>query len=457
MRGVVAIVGRPNVGKSTLFNRWVRARASLVADSPGVTRDRIYGQVEGQDEDGLDGFIVVDTGGFSRESAGPVESRLIWAQTQAAMAEADVIVLLLDGREPVTEDDRQICDEIRRLDKPWVVAVNKIDGPEQRIGLWDHWSLGVEDIETLSAAHNRGVWELRDTVLERLREVRPKAQSPCIGRRVAILGRPNVGKSSILNRLVGRPRALVSDVPGTTRDSLDTHLRYMGEDYVLVDTAGVRRKARIYEAIEAQSVGQSLRSLDRADIAVLVIDASAGLTDQDARLADMALSQSKPLLLVVNKWDLVPDKHSLSQRDFAADIRARIRAWDYVPVLFTSALRNQRVQQILEHVRRLASQTSHRAGTAEVNTALRRIVNEHSPALITPLNRRVKFYYGTQVSVAPPKIVVFCNIAEEIQESYKRYMENRFRDLLGFREIPLRLVFRDRKPRELQGEQHADL
>lgn len=452
INGIVAIVGRPNVGKSTLFNRLTGSDDAIVDDRPGVTRDRIYGSVRiGSPESGdAAGFLVVDTGGFEKDDFKfqPFAENLVWRQTEAAIQECDLVLLILDAKAGMHPHDKELVRYLDRLRKPYLVAVNKVDGMEQGQVLWDFYEIGLdESTMKLSAAHNRGVGDLKEALVERLATIPSVvAQKDSEGAtRIAIVGRPNAGKSSIVNRLLGEERALVSEIAGTTRDSLDTPMTYNGQAFVLVDTAGIRRKSRINERVEALSVMRSLRAIERADVVLLILDAQEGLTEQDMRLADLATERSKPIAIVMNKWDLVADKSSNSTKDWTDAVHRTLKTMAYAPVAFVSCLENQRIHKLMALVEKLAKTASRRVGTTAVNQALRTMVQEHTPALIKGKTKRVKFYFATQVSVSPPTIVVFCNVAKEIHESYMRYMTNRFRDMLGFEEIPIRLFFRSKE------------
>lgn len=456
--GIVAIVGRPNVGKSTLFNRLTVSDDAIVDDRPGVTRDRLYGTVW-LDDDKTDGFVVIDTGGFETEDFKfqPFAENLVWRQTEAAITEADLVVLLLDAKAGLNPHDRQLKRYLEEQQKAHVVVINKIDGPEQSQAMWEFFELGVDELTKVSAAHNRGVGDLKDFIGDTLAKLPGrqgyKAQEGAI--RVAIVGRPNAGKSSILNRLTGEERALVSEIAGTTRDAIDTPLNFNGRSYTLVDTAGIRRKSKISGRLEGLSVVRSLRAIERSDVVLLIIDAVQGLTEQDARLADLAASRGKPVAIIVNKWDLFTGKTTHTAKDYAQWIHKDLRTLQFVPVAFVSALTNQRVHKLLTVVERLAEASQRRAETSAVNRALRDMVAQHTPALIKGKTKRVKFYFATQVATQPPTIVVFCNVASEIQESYIRYMRSRFRTALGFDEVPIRLIFRPKADVRARDEREA--
>lgn len=447
IKGTVAIVGRPNVGKSTIFNALTRTRNSLVDDQPGVTRDRLYGQVY-FDDFKENGFLLIDTGGFETEGFNfqPFKDNLVWQQTEMAIEEADLIVMVFDGRAGAHQHDAELVRFLARKEKPVIFVVNKLDTVERDTLMFDFYQLGVEKMLPVAAAHMRGIGDLVEEIektFESIPELNAdKRRIQVQGTRIALVGKPNAGKSSILNRLLGEDRSLVSEVAGTTRDSLDTPLIYNQKQYVLVDTAGIRRRSRINDKIESLSVMRSMQAIERADIVLLVIDATQSLTDQDARIADLAASQYKGVAIIVNKWDLVPDKDGNSAKNFTNFLRDKLRLLSWIPVLYVSCLENQRVHKIMALVEDITNKYQARADTRSVNNALRAMVNEHTPSLVKATSKRVKFYYGTQVKSAPPTLVIFCNVAREIQESYKRYMLNRFREALGFTDVPVRLIFR---------------
>ncbi len=449
--GIVAIVGRPNVGKSTLFNLMTRTNRAITDNQPGVTRDRIYGICERWN--GL-GFTVVDTGGFETDDVKyqPFSENIVWKQTEAAILESDLVLMILDGKEGFNPHDKELLKYLRSINKKVMFALNKIDGIEQQTALWDFLELvGNEDVYPISSAHNRGVTEFIEQVQETLNEIIKKHKrietSGAI--KVALVGRPNAGKSSILNRLVGEERSLVSDIAGTTRDSLDVRITYNKQSFVLVDTAGIRRKTKILDKIESASVTRSLRAIDEADVVVLVIDALQGITDQDARLANLVVDRYKPLLIVVNKWDLVPEKDTNTTKVYAENIKNfYLKDMAFLPIIFVSCLENQRVQNILAQVDQLHKMANQRIPTARVNEIMLKIVGSHNPAVVRKFSKRIRFYYATQVRSNPPTVVLMCNIAEAAQESYKRYVTNQFRDLLGFENIPIRVILRDKKAKQ---------
>lgn len=463
MQGIVAIVGRPNVGKSTLFNRMTQTDRAIVDDIAGVTRDRLYGIVRTTkaDDEPID-FVLVDTGGFEKDDFmfQPFGKNLVWQQTLAAIRESDLILFVVDGKSGLHPHDEEILRHLHREQKPFIAVCNKVDGVEKGENVWDFLSLGLDDIHKISAAHNRGVGELKEMAADQLVAMgKNLGVGPDHAIHVSIIGRPNAGKSSILNRLLGEERAVVSEVAGTTRDAIDTPFKYNKRDYILVDTAGMRRKSKIQDRLEAASVVRSIRSIERADVILLILDATEGITEQDARLASLCVDRHKPLAIIVNKWDLIPEKDSNAAKEYAKAVRGEVKGLAFAPILFVSALTNQRVHKLMAMAEALFDQAGQRIGTAKLNDLMNRIVDEHTPALIRNHTKRIKFYYATQVRGHPPTIVVFCNIAEDIQESYKRYMTNRFREELGFTDIPLRILFRDKKKvrerEEAKRESHA--
>jgi GTPase len=450
IRGTVAIVGRPNVGKSTLFNALTRTRQALVDDCPGLTRDRLYGTVYFDDMEER-GCMVVDTGGFETEGVyyQPFSENIVWQQTEIAIDEADVVVLVFDGKSGLHPHDEQLLRHMSKKNKPVISVINKVDIKEHEDRVYDFYQLGIDQFVVTSAAHMRGVEELLEqleaklTAIEQLRADRKNL--PTQGTRIALVGRPNAGKSSILNRLIGAERSLVSDVAGTTRDAIDTPLAYNGKNYVLVDTAGIRRRSRIHEKVESLSVMRSMQAIERSEVVLLVLDATQMLTDQDARIAAMAAEQHKAMAIIVNKWDLVENKTANTAKEYTDFLRHKLKLLAWVPVLYVSCLTNQRVHGIMQLVEGVVSQFESRVETRLVNSALHKMAHDHTPALIKRTSKRVKFYYATQVRTAPPTILVFCNVAREIQEGYKRYMINRFREELGFKDVPLRVIFRSKE------------
>jgi len=436
MRPIVAIVGRPNVGKSTLFNRLIGRRKAIVDDMPGVTRDRNYGQVDRFDIP----FTLIDTGGFEPVS----EDRLLQQmreQSQLAMEEADVILFVMDAREGLTPADREVAEMLRRVDKPVFYLLNKVEGEKQEAEAGDFYALGVDRLFTISAEHNRGVDDLMDEVVAAFPRGALAEEEEDITR-IAVVGRPNVGKSSLVNRLLGFERVVANPVPGTTRDSVDTYFTCNKKRFLLIDTAGIRRKGRISLKIEKYSAVDALRSLDRADVALLVLNAEDGITEQDARIAGYACEAGRACVIVVNKWD-IPKKDNATVGKFMDLVRTDLAHLSYAPVLFVSALSGQRTGKIMSAVEDVMRQYTMRVTTADLNRVFKEAIAAHHHPLYQ--GRRVKFYYTTQVGTRPPTFAVFTNCPEGIQDSYERYLGKRMREAFGFSGTPLRFLFRGRE------------
>ena len=456
---VVALVGRPNVGKSTLFNRLVGARTAIVEDIPGTTRDRIYGDSEWN---GV-GFIVVDTGGLEapsdisergsmrgeRSGSGAplaVNSTLfishIQNQAQVALEEADLIIFVVDGKEGLTAADEDVAVVLRQADRPVFLAVNKTESPKRRLDAVEFWSLGLGEPYPISAYHGDGVGDLLDDVVAALPHypAEEEEEDDVIG--IAIVGRPNVGKSSLLNTLIGKERAIVSHVSGTTRDPIDSEIVYDGQRIRLIDTAGIRRRGKVEPGIEKYSVLRSMRSVDRADVALLLIDATEGVTAQDAHVAGYVLERYKSVVVLVNKWDAV-EKDTYTMIEFTEKVREDLKFMDYVPVLFISALTRQRVNKVIPEALRVVEARRHRMSTSELNQVLREAYDRIAPP--SKGGRPLRIYYGTQVETEPPTFLIFVNDPKLVHFSYQRYLENRIREHYPFLGTPIRLFFRPRK------------
>ncbi len=435
---IVALVGRPNVGKSTLFNRLVGERIAIVEDVPGTTRDRLYGDAEWAGAP----FTVVDTGGLILGEADDITVRVRY-QAQLAMDEADVIVFMTDVKEGVTTADQDIANLLRRTDRPVILAVNKADNQQRRAEAMEFWSLGLGEPYPISALHGTGTGDLLDRVVAAFPRQEEEEEDEAV--KIAIVGRPNVGKSSLLNRLLGQERAIVSEVPGTTRDAIDTTLEWEGEPVVLIDTAGIRRRGRIERGVERYSVMRALRAIQRCDVALLMIDATEGVTAQDAHIGGYILEAGKSIVVLVNKWDLV-DKTSHTMEEYTRHVRTGLRFLDYVPVLFISAKTGQRVSQVLPTALEVQAARHVRVPTSELNKLVQEVVARHAPP--SKAGKRLRLYYATQPSTDPPTFVFFVNDVRLVHFSYERYIENQIRERYGFLGTPLRLKFRNRSEKK---------
>lgn len=432
---LVALVGRPNVGKSTLFNRLVGERVAIVEDLPGTTRDRLYGEFEWRGRTAA----VADTGGIIPDSDEDV-SETVFDQARIAIQEADVIVFLVDVRTGPTAVDEQIADLLRRTQKPIVLAVNKADNAKTDLHAVEFHALGLGDPVPFSALRGIGTGDLLDEIVDLLPDSPEEDENP-EAVRIAIVGRPNVGKSSLVNSLTGQERTVVSPVPGTTRDAVDTIMNYKDHEVILVDTAGIRRRGRIEQGIERYSVLRAMRAIDRADVAVLVIDATEPPTAQDAHVAGFVLEESKGMVIAVNKWDaVVKDTHTMQQ--FERRIKADFKFAPYAPVVFISARTGQRIENVLDLALSIATERKKRIPTGVLNQVVRRALAEHQ--VPSSRGRMLKILYITQVGVDPPTFVVKVNDPELVHFSFQRFLENRLREQFGFFGTPIRLLFRGR-------------
>jgi len=435
---VVAIVGRPNVGKSTLFNRILGQRKAIVEDVPGVTRDRHYAEVTRFAKP----FTLIDTGGFEPIS----EDRLLIQmreQSQLAVEEADVILFVMDGRQGLTPSDIEVAAILRRFPKPLLYVVNKVDGDHLEDGAGEFYSLGAEQLHTISAEHGRGVPDLIDVLLELLPE-KGRADDDRDEIRLAVIGRPNVGKSSLVNRLLGYERVVANPQAGTTRDSVDTPFVYNQQRYVLIDTAGIRRKGKVSQKLEKFSVIQALKGMDRAHVALVVIDAQEGVTDQDLTVAGYAYEKGRGVILVVNKWDMVEKDHTTMNK-YLEKLRFQFKFLSFAPVLFVSALTGQRVAKVMAEVEKVAYEFNRRIPTSALNKILAEAERSHPAPLYQ--GKRLKFFYMTQVQTRPPTFLAFVNKAEGVPVSYQRYLSNQLRDAFGFSGVPIRINYQDRERR----------
>ncbi len=436
---VVAIVGRPNVGKSTLFNRLAGARKAIVEDIPGVTRDRLYDSTDWAGRE----FVIIDTGGI-RFDEGDIFAREIKLQAQLAIEEADVIVLVLDSQEGITPEDEQVSNLLRKSKKPVVLAANKVENFDRQLEYYEFYKLGLGDPIPVSAMHGRNINELLDAVVEQFAPAE-EYQEDSEAIKIAIVGRPNVGKSSLVNALLGEERVIVSDTPGTTRDAIDTPFEYEGNRYILIDTAGMRKKSRITEATEKYSVIRALKSVERSDVVLIMLDANEGVIEQDKRIAGYVHEQGKASVIIVNKWDLI-EKDGQTMNKFDKDIREELKFLAYCPILYVSALTKKRIFKILELVDFVSDQHNRRIQTSDLN----QVINE--AMLLNPLpgggGKKIKIYYATQVQTAPPTFVFFANYPEKVHFSYLRYLDNVLRKNFGFEGTPIKLIVRKREKNE---------
>lgn len=433
---IVAIVGRPNVGKSTLFNQIGKKRVSIVDDMPGVTRDRIYLDAEWLNQE----FTMIDTGGIEFDESNHILYSMR-QQAEIAMDEADVILFLVDGRAGLTTSDEEVAKILRRTKKPVVLAVNKIDSPQLEANIYEFYSLGLGDPIPLSATNVMNLGDLLDAVVAAFPEHQAEEKDED-EISIAVIGRPNVGKSSLVNQLLGEERVIVSDVAGTTRDAIDTHFVKDDMKFMLIDTAGMRRRGKIDEPVERYSVMRSLRAVDRADVVLLLINAFEGITEQDKKIAGYAHESGKGVVIVVNKWDIFPDKTDKSTLEFTEKLREEIGFLQYAPILYASALTGQRVARVTELVKYVAEQQSMRIKTSVLNELIRDAVSINPPPMHH--GRRLKILFMTQADIKPPKFIIFVNDPDLMHFSYLRFIENRLREMYGFEGTPIRLIVRAR-------------
>ena len=443
VKKVVAIVGRPNVGKSTFFNRCVGGRHSIVDDKPGVTRDRIYQETDWTGHE----FVLIDTGGIITESQEHLANQ-VCNQVELAVEEADVIVFMVDGKEGPTGQDEEVAQMLRRAKKPVILAVNKVDSKKDELQVPEFYSLGLGEPYGLSAMKGTGgVGDMLDRIVSHF--PRPEETSNNGGEEkeeplsIAIVGKPNVGKSSLLNVLCGEERSIVTPEAGTTRDAIDTRIKYQKEEFILIDTAGIRKKSRVEYGVEAFSVARSLKAISRADVVVQVIDVTEEISEQDQRIAARIEDAGRPVVVVMNKWDLEEDKSSRAMNKIIEEVASELRHIGYAEVLFTSALNKVRVRNILDACKRAHDETIKRVTTGILN----QIVNE-AVALTPPPSgkrgKRLKIYYATQASVKPPTFILFVNDEHLLPKNYKSYLERKFREACGFKGTPIRITARSK-------------
>lgn len=452
---LVALVGRPNVGKSSLFNRLTRRRDAIVDATPGVTRDRHYQKIDWQGRE----FVLIDTGGIEPPPSGvggkafPKEADMeargevingIQEQTWLAVQEADLVVLMLDGREGVANEDHRVAEIMRKSGKPVFFVVNKVDSPELESKLVPQfYELGAERLWPVSASHGFGLSTLMDELVSRLPEVVAESPEPLEDTvAMACIGRPNVGKSSLINKLLGEKRMVVSEVPGTTRDSVDTVLEKGGQKYLLVDTAGIRRRGKVQDKLEKFSVLRALSALEKCHVALFLVDVSEGITEQDSKVISYSIERGRACLILLNKWDLVKEDKK-RQKWLMNEVERLTRFMGYAPVLTVSALTGSGVNKVLPAVNKIYRQFSMEFTTNRLNRTLQKAIEEHNPPIFQ--GHKVKFYYATQVGTKPPTVVIFTNYLKGVTPSYERFLVGRFREELGLDQSPLRLVFRERE------------
>jgi GTPase len=446
-RKLVALVGRPNVGKSTMFNMLCKSRKALVEDTPGLTRDRNYAEVTLGDKS----FVIVDTGGFEPTTDDIMLSQMR-TQTVVAIEQADLIVFLGDGKVGVTPSDHEIVRTLQQTDKKVFYAINKIDSEKQEDFAVDFYALGVGQIFPVSAMTGYGMSDFIDSLLEEIPEKQlppletEPAAEPVV--KVAVVGRPNVGKSTLINLLLGEERLVANPEPGTTRDSIDTTVRHYGKEYLFIDTAGIRRRSRIVDRLEKYSVIKAFRSIDRAEIVLVMMDSREGVTEQDARIAGYAFEKGRGVILVLNKWDLIPKDTSTIDR-YIEHVRDSLKYLQYAPILTVSALEGTRAVKLFNLIDDVNAKYRKRISTADLNKFLEETLVSHPPGMHRK-GKRIKIYYMTQVQVAPPTFMFFCNYPESIHFSYKRFLENRLREVFDFAGSPLRLVLKKRQGRSLE-------
>ena len=436
MKPVVAIIGRANVGKSTLFNRLVRGKKAVIDDLPGLTRDRNYSEVTWEGKD----FILIDTGGFEPLSSDNLSAQ-IREQTQLAIEEADVIIFLADGREGLNPSDTEIVRMLQAAKKQIYYVINKIDGPRQQDDMVEFYDMGVECFYPISAKHKLGITDLMDDITEAFPNSKhDETNDSCI--KIAIVGRPNVGKSSLINKILRSKRLLTDESPGTTRDSIDTNVTFNGQDYLLIDTAGIRRKSRVSLRLEKYCIVEALKSLDRCNIAILLIDATEGVTQQDTKIVQFIHDKGRACIILVNKWDMI-SKDNTTHKRFLDKIRHDLKFLQFAPVIFVSALTGQRVFNIFNLVPRIYENYRRRIQTHQLNKIVSHALEHHPPPTVK--NRKLKFYYTTQIDVAPPHFIIFTNYPEDVHFSYQRFLANQIREHVEFEGTPIRLSFKQRK------------
>ena len=439
-KAIVAIVGRPNVGKSTLFNKLAGKRISIVEDTPGITRDRIYADCEWRGRE----FLIIDTGGIEPASDDIILSEMR-AQAETAIETADVTVLVVNVKDGLTATDLDVAQMLQKSNKPVVVACNKVDNPgDDPLELYEFYNLGIGDLVGISALHSLGLGDLLDKVFEFF-PPEEDSENKADDIKFAVIGKPNAGKSSLVNKILGEDRVIVSPIAGTTRDAIDSYFEKDSVKYTIIDTAGIRRKSKIYDQIERFSVIRALAALERSDVAVIMIDASEGVTEQDAKIAGYAHEAGKGIVIAVNKWDAV-EKDTNSVLRFKESVQNKLSFMTYAPIEFISAKTGQRINKLFEHIKYVKEQNSMRISTGVLNDVLNDAVSKVSPP--SDKGKRLKIYYITQASTNPPTFILFVNDRELAHFSYVRYIENKIRDTFGLEGTPVRFIIRERSKEE---------
>lgn len=438
---IVAVVGRPNVGKSTLFNALAGENISIVKDTPGITRDRIYADVNWLDMT----FTLIDTGGIEPDSKDIILSQMR-AQAEIAIETADVIIFMVDVKQGLVDADSKVADMLRRSHKPVVLVVNKVDSFEKYMAdVYEFYNLGIGEPHPISSVNRLGIGDMLDDVTSYFDKEAMNSEEEDDRVRVAIVGKPNVGKSSIINKLLGENRLIVSDIAGTTRDAVDTEIKYNGKEYVFIDTAGLRRKNKIKEELEKFMIVRTVSAVERADVVVLVIDAKEGVVEQDAKIAGIAHERGKAVIIVVNKWDAI-EKNDKTMNEMTKKVRDTLSYMPYAEMLFVSALTGQRLPKLFETIDMVSENHAMRVSTGVLNEIMAEAVAMQQPP--SDKGKRLRLYYITQVSVKPPTFVIFVNDKELMHFSYTRYIENQIRETFGFKGTPLKFIIRERKEKD---------
>lgn len=439
-RPVVTIVGRPNVGKSTLFNRIAGKRISITEDTPGVTRDRIYAECEWLDNH----FTLIDTGGIEPNTTDTIFAQMR-VQAEIAIDMADVILFMVDGKEGVTAADTEVAHMLRKSKKEIILVVNKMDKFVNDNNIYEFYNLGIGEPVSISSAEALGIGDLLDEIISKFDDTMDTEEDD-ESIKIAVIGKPNAGKSSIINRIIGENRVIVSDIPGTTRDAIDTKFERNGQKYTLIDTAGIRKKSKVSETVEKYSVLRAFTAVERADICILVIDADKGVTDQDIRIAGYSHDNNKGMIIVINKWDLV-EKDNSTFKEFSDNVRNSLAYASYAPILTVSALTGQRVNKILDEVDEVYNFRNLRVSTGVLNDIITEAVLMNQPRTVR--GKRLKIYYGTQVAVNPPKFLIFVNDSSIVHFSYERYLENKIRESFEYKGTPIIIEFRSKNEKNL--------